>query len=134
LNAYVFGGGVLASDSLVRVKNTILALNQAGQFGQDVLGLFISQGHNLVLDYHSGNANTSFTDPFNEDILGFNPMLGVLANNGGPTQTHALLAGSPAIDHGDNSGAPAVHQRGVARPRDGDGNGSKLVDIGAFER
>jgi hypothetical protein len=62
------------------------------------------------------------------------PRLGPLAFNGGPTRTHALLAGSPAIDHGDNSGAPATDQRGVARRRDGDGNGSQITDIGAFER
>ncbi len=57
-----------------------------------------------------------------------------LRDNGGPTRTHALLAGSTAIDRGDNSGAPGTDQRGVARPRDGDGNGSKIVDIGAFEK
>jgi hypothetical protein len=62
------------------------------------------------------------------------PRLGALADNGGPTKTHALLAGSPAIDHGDNNDAPAIDQRGVARPRDGDGNGSRVVDIGAFEK
>jgi hypothetical protein len=62
------------------------------------------------------------------------PRLAPLANNGGRTQTHALLSGSPAIDRGDNAGAPATDQRGVARPRDGDGNGSRIVDIGAFER
>jgi hypothetical protein len=62
------------------------------------------------------------------------PRLAPLASNGGPTKTHALLAGSPAIDRGDNSGAPAADQRGVARPRDGDGDGTSVVDIGAFER
>jgi hypothetical protein len=44
------------------------------------------------------------------------------------------LPGSPAIDKGDSANAPATDQRGVSRPRDGDGNGSKVVDIGAFER
>ena len=60
--------------------------------------------------------------------------LGNLQNNGGDTFTQKLLHGSPAIDHGDNTGAPATDQRGVARPNDGDGNGSKIIDIGAFER
>ena len=50
-----------------------------------------------------------------------------LANNGGPTLTHALLAGSPAIDAADNAVCPATDQRGVARPQ---GPG---CDIGAFE-
>ena len=43
--------------------------------------------------------------------------IGPLADNGGPTQTHALLAGSPAIDAGDDAACPAVDQRGVARPQ-----------------
>src|SRR5262249_26849122 len=128
-----FGGGV-DSEGTVRVKNTIIALNTAGQQFQDVFGLFLSQGHNLVTNPLSGNPNTSFTDPLNQDILGVDPKLGALAFNGGPTQTHALLAGSPAIDAGLNSGAPGTDQRGVARPRDGDGNGCKVVDIGAFEK
>jgi parallel beta helix pectate lyase-like protein len=56
-----------------------------------------------------------------------NPRLGPLAANGGPTLTHALLSGSPAIDTGTNTGAPTTDQRGIRRPqRDG-------VDIGAYE-
>jgi hypothetical protein len=55
------------------------------------------------------------------------PMLGPLANNGGPTLTMALLPGSPAIDAGSATGAPTTDQRGTARPQ---GPG---VDIGAFE-
>jgi hypothetical protein len=129
-----FGGGIENVGGVpVRVKNTIIAQNNAVHFGQDVLGLFDSLGHNLVQDPNSGNANTDFTDPFNLDILGVDPKLGALSDNGGPTRTHALLAGSLAIDHGSNSGAPTTDQRGVARPRDGDHNGSRIVDIGAFE-
>jgi hypothetical protein len=62
------------------------------------------------------------------------PGLGPLADNGGPTLTHALKQGSRAIDHIDNSDAPATDQRGAVRPQDGDGNGSRFADIGAFER
>ena len=58
---------------------------------------------------------------------GVNPRLGPLAANGGPTRTHALLAGSPAIDGGTATGAPATDQRGVRRPQ---GAG---IDIGAYE-
>src|SRR5205085_1528626 len=101
-----FGGGVMVLDGSVTVKNTIIALNHCfGGIGQDVSGLFVSHGHNLVQDPESGAANTNFTDPLNQDILGVDPKLGGLAFNGGPTQTHALLAGSLAIDHGDNLGA-----------------------------
>jgi hypothetical protein len=55
-------------------------------------------------------------------------MLAALADNGGPTQTHALLPGSPAIDAAsDDCPPPATDQRGVSRPQ-----GAKC-DIGAFE-
>ena len=53
------------------------------------------------------------------------PRLGPLQDNGGPTPTHALLLGSPAIDA--SSACPATDQRGVTRPQ---GAG---CDIGAFE-
>lgn len=67
------------------------------------------------------------------------PRLGALADNGGPTRTHAALAGSPARDFGTSlvGGAlfycPNLDQRGFVRPRDGDGNGSAKCDAGAFE-
>jgi hypothetical protein len=56
-----------------------------------------------------------------------NPRLGPLAANGGPTRTHALLAGSPAIDTGTRTGAPATDQRGLRRPQ------RAGIDIGAYE-
>ena len=57
-----------------------------------------------------------------------------LANNGGPTQTHALtLTVSPAIDAGDNAGCPPIDQRGFPRPRDGNGDGNAVCDMGAYE-
>jgi hypothetical protein len=73
------------------------------------------------------------------DIVGLgansiDPKLGPLQNNGGLTQTMALKAGSPAIDHGDNSGVPATDQRGFVRKKDGNFDGRAIVDIGAFER
>jgi hypothetical protein len=151
-------GGVLWASigiSQLHVKNTIIANNHlsntTSRVGQDVSGNFVSDGHNLIGVVDGGNGfgfhvfePSSFVGhipplPSNGDLLGsadnpLDPKLGALADNGGPTKTHALLAGSPAIDHGDNGGAPATDQRGVARPRDGDGNGSLVVDIGAFER
>jgi hypothetical protein len=101
-----------------------------------VSGAFTSGGHNLIGD---GTGSTGFVNGVNGDQVGtavnpIDPMLAPLANNGGPTKTHALLVGSPAIDRGDNTGAPATDQRGVGRPRDGDGNASRIVDIGAFEK
>ncbi len=63
------------------------------------------------------------------DILDTDPLLGPLANNGGPTMTHALLPGSPAINVGDNTDAPEWDQRGTGFPRIVNGT----IDIGAFE-
>jgi hypothetical protein len=73
----------------------------------------------------SSDASVAFTGTGSRTNI--NPMIGPLANNGGPTLTMALLPGSPAIDAGAAAGAPATDQRGVARPQ---GPG---VDIGAFE-
>lgn len=55
-----------------------------------------------------------------------------LSNNGGLTQTHALVPGSPAIDGAGT--CPAKDQRGVSRPQDGNNDGLPICDIGAFER
>ena len=66
----------------------------------------------------------------NGNIVGVNPMLGPLQNNGGPTQTIAPLAGSPAIDAGSNADAPGpTDQRGTGFPR----IVHNRIDIGAYE-
>jgi len=61
------------------------------------------------------------------------PGIGPLEDNGGPTLTHALLDGSPAIDAGDNDECPNNDQRGSIRPADGNEDGTPVCDIGAFE-
>ena len=84
----------------VLLVNTILALNNATIRSRRVesgAGDFTDLGHNLVFVDPEG----LFTGP--GDIIGVNPNIGPLANNGGPTLTHALLKGSAAIDHGDNT-------------------------------
>ena len=63
------------------------------------------------------------------NILGQDPALGPLANNGGPTLTHALLGGSPAIDKGSNPNALTFDQRGSPFVR----TAGAQTDIGAFE-
>lgn len=60
-------------------------------------------------------------------------MLGLLANNGGVTETHAPIPGSPLIDYVNATTCLSADQRGSARPQDGDGNGSSICDVGALE-
>lgn len=62
------------------------------------------------------------------DLVDKDPLLGPLADNGGPTFTHAVLDGSPVIDEGDPATCPPVDQRGVLRPQ------GEACDIGAYER
>jgi predicted outer membrane repeat protein len=121
--------------STIAIRNTIIARNTVGSSGTgpDVAGTFASLGHNLIGDGTGGGGFTA------DDLVGtsakpINPRLGALRNNGGPTKTMALLAGSPAIDAGDDANTPATDQRGHARKKDGNGDGVALVDIGAFER
>jgi hypothetical protein len=86
---------------------------------------YISLGYNLI----QAPGGVTFTSTTAGNIYGVDPKLGPLANNGGPTQTMALLTGSPAINAGDpdTAGLPATDQRGLPRMVDG------RVDIGAFE-
>jgi hypothetical protein len=86
---------------------------------------YISLGYNLI----QAPGSVTFTGTTVGNIYGVNPMLGPLANNGGPTQTMALETGSPAINAGDpdTAGLPATDQRGLPRVVGG------RVDIGAFE-
>jgi hypothetical protein len=118
------GAGGMMLYSPATLENTLLAYNDNGNCGGSGL---ISHGHNL----DSGNA-CSFSAP--GDITDTDPLIGPLADNGGPvydlgeaTPTHALLAGSPAIDAGACVAGVTTDQRGVARPW---GIG---CDIGAFE-
>jgi hypothetical protein len=96
-------------------------------------GSITTQGYNIDSANTCGFAAAT-------DRPNTNSALGPLADNGGATFTHALLAGSPAIDLipisvcTDQVGATLVSdQRGAVRPQDGDGNGSVMCDSGAFE-
>ncbi|MFK7956997.1 MAG: choice-of-anchor Q domain-containing protein [Lysobacterales bacterium] len=67
------------------------------------------------------------------DLVVGDPMLGPLASNGGPTQTHAPLSGSPIVDQGNNSDCPSNDQTGMPRPIDGNGDDNAECDIGSVE-
>jgi len=93
--------------------------------GQDCGGNVASNGYNLIRT-NCGVITTT------GDLIGFDPVLGPLADNGGPTPTHALADGSPALDRipRNTKGCGAAFfsdQRGKPRPA---GSG---CDIGAFE-
>ena len=116
------GGGLYVAGT-VRPRNTILAGNTAAR-GPDFFGRIASQGHNLI--QHPDSNGSGFDS---SDLLTLDPLLGPLQDNGGPTFTMALLPGSPAIDAGDNTGAPMWDQRGPGFARIVNGT----IDIGAFE-
>ena len=126
-NSADMGGGIGTNQEDVIIKNTIIAGNTATTGAPDVLGAVASQGHNLV-GSDAGSSGWVASDLLNED-----PLLGPLQDNGGPTLTHALLLGSPAIDAGDNTAALPTDQRGFARIIDGNLDGTSTIDIGAFE-
>ena len=123
------GGGVDNVSGTVIIGNTIVAENTAATSGPDVLGAFVSHGNNLIgeTDGSSGWAGSDLTGTI---VKPLNPLLAALSNFGGPTQTMALLPGSPAIDAGNNALIPALvttDQRGLPRIV------NSVVDIGAFE-
>jgi hypothetical protein len=128
------GGGVFAvgdgGTAVVQMVNTIVAdtPNAASDFKTATINAgAVSTGGNNNLVQTNPNAN-GFTGALT--ITGANPLLGPLANNGGPTKTLGLLAGSPAVNAGDNTavtGSPSTDQRGQARIRGG------AVDLGAVE-
>ncbi|MEW6493385.1 MAG: choice-of-anchor Q domain-containing protein [Cyanobacteriota bacterium] len=126
-----FQGGGMVGGSAITITNVILANNVANNGGKNW-----NIKNNCASPMTSGGNNIQFparnlNDPNDADcaagIITVDPLLGLLANNGGSTQTLAPLPGSPAINTGNNTPCPAIDQRGVARPQGG------ICDIGAVE-
>jgi CSLREA domain-containing protein len=123
-NSAVLGAGIRAEPSAL-ADNSIVANNVAHLPDQslsavsDCDGTVQTQGHNL-----SDGTDCGFVQP--TDQQGVPVLLGRLADNGGPTDTEAVLPGSHALDAGANCRAPS-DQRGVSRPR------GAACDIGAYE-
>jgi hypothetical protein len=167
------GGGIAtagtpADDSsfegVIRLKNSIVAGNTAlmTDMGNDAFGSIASLGGNIVGDAQGWDYSEEMGMPADcGDLIGVDPLLGPLADNGGPTLTHELLPGSPAVDGACDCNAIADYhidwdsilvlfphatspqdalnaavesdQRGEIRPVDGDGDGEERCDIGAVE-
>jgi titin len=122
-SAFIGGGVVNTGSGTFTLTNSIVANDTASAGGNDVAGVTASGGNCLVKDTNPGSG--SFTPGPGDLAAGTDPMLGPLADNGGPTQTMALLPGSPAINAGNAANAPLTDQRSLTRF----GN----TDIGALE-
>ena len=139
------GGGVVNYGS-VTFSHTLIAGNRAAaspeiQNGGPSCSLNPSRcrviANNFNLLGANGNSGITGFTPGPTDItpsVSLAQIIGPLRNNGGPTQTHALVAGSPAIDAGNPNGClTQTDQRGLPRAFDGNRDGSAVCDIGAFE-
>jgi hypothetical protein len=99
-------------------------------------GTVIADNFNLF--GHDGNAVMSGFSPGAADLVPTQSLSAILnptlANNGGPTPTHALVTGSSAVDAVmDTCPPPSTDQRGVIRPQDGNQDGGATCDIGSYE-
>jgi hypothetical protein len=119
-NMALAGGGILMITGTVNLNSTIIALNPGGGDCFIAGGVLISQDYNL-----DGDNSCNLSQP--NDLPGMPPLLGPLQNNGGWTQTQALMPGSPGIDGGDSATCPPGDQRGFPRPI------GPACDIGAYE-
>ena len=131
-NSSGLGGGIYSASKLAgfSIENTIIARNLGRMNDPDIHGAAVISGsHNLV---GVGTGMAGIRNGFNGNQVGtvdqpIDPKLGRLQNNGGPTLTQALEAGSPAVDSGDNGATPATDQRGLPRVVNG------TIDVGAYE-
>ncbi|MFH0343661.1 MAG: choice-of-anchor Q domain-containing protein [Chromatiales bacterium] len=134
-----YGGGVYNSGTLVLTRalisgNHSALVPEASEVYTNMTrppeAIIVANNHNLF--GHDGDAGVTGFSPGPTDIVPnvpFGAILKPLADNGGPTKTHALPVGSPAIGKSPaNSGCKPTDQRGVTRPQ------GAACDIGAFEK
>ena len=138
--------GVGGFGSVITLANTIVAGNGDSPNDKDLENTlfseptFVSLGHNLIGNADGVSAFNGVGDQIGTTAAPLNPHLGPLADNGGLTQTHALLSNSTALDTGSNDLAKdptnplETDQRGAGRIADSlDPDALAVVDIGAFE-
>jgi CSLREA domain-containing protein len=119
-------GSALFANSGTVLKNTIVA-NNSGNNANIAGPVDTANSFNNLIGAVGTGGLTNGVNGNQVGVANANTLLAALGNYGGTTQTIALLPGSPAINAGTASGAPATDQRGIARPQLG------TVDIGAFE-
>lgn len=124
-NSAGFEGDGIYSEvgSLINLFNTIITDHP----DEDCFLLGSIGGTTNLIDSQTCGSNPNFRAG---QVSFFDP---ILADNGGPTWTHAILSSSNAVDSVDCYISPDTDQRGVERPQDGDGDGQYFCDIGAFE-
>ena len=130
------GGGLFNFGNGVNIIATTIASNTGGGVGNGGVNLSLTStivannGVNCSGGASDGGSNLQFPGTTcGVSVTSADPLLQALADNGGPTKTQALTAGSPAIDAGTEicPPTPPTDQRGVARPQ------GPACDIGAFE-
>ena len=124
-NSGMTAGAIVNRLGTLDIESTILNRGEVGPNISNDSGTVTSHGYNLSSDDGGGVLNGP------GDQINTNPVLGPLQNNGGPTFTHELLPGSPAIDAGDPNFTPPpfFDQRGQGFPRVVNGR----IDKGSFE-
>lgn len=132
-------GGAIVADTgvVVKLKNNIFYNNTADNGGNDWNIQYHTNreltdlGNNLQFPAKQTNLGNDYNVTANITIA--DPKLGDLTETNNGLMVLPLLPGSPAIDAGNNTDAPARDQAGQVRPVDGDGNSTVLTDIGAYE-
>jgi predicted outer membrane repeat protein len=149
-NGWFEGGAISASGGLTTLENVTFSGNSSDDGGairgtnlagidflmRNVLFSHNSGGNCVNVAVQAGSKNNlvdtaespcGLVHGEDGNLVGVDPMLGLLDNNGGFTPTHALMPGSPAIGAGSNEHCPETDQRGIARPQ------GSACDIGAYE-
>ncbi len=133
------GGGIDISLAPLSIDHTIVAGNLRNPTGRDDISGAVAARFSLIGDGTGATITNNGGNLIGTSTLPINAMLGPLADNGGPTLTHALLASSPAVDAGDLAAiagvnAPLYDQRGPGfeRIENGAASGAR-IDIGAYE-
>lgn len=142
-NSAYSDGGLKTFKNTARLNNVTFSGNSAGHGAAVTTYLPTYVGLTNVIVASSGGPNCDFGKPLDVSLFNLSTdgtcsfgagrdniadmKLGPLQDNGGPTLTHALLPGSPAIDNGTSTGCPATDQRGAHRPA------GAACDVGAVE-